>query len=187
MHNLLKPALLLYIAFVVLVNIGFTYLPIYHTSFGSFAPMALVVGGLFVLRDYAQRSAGHWVFAAMAIGAILSYFMAAPYVAVASAMAFIASELVDWAVYTGLRDKATFGERILLSSIISAPVDSLVFLFGIGAFSIGTLCIMIASKLVVAIFFFMRETRKAEEEEAALYDDGHWSTSRPTTLPEWKK
>ena len=55
---------------------------------------------IFILRDFAQREIGHKVLGAMAVGAVLSYFMADPFVAFASVVAFMISELVDWVVYT---------------------------------------------------------------------------------------
>lgn len=147
--KLLSPWLLAYVATIVLVNIGFSHIPPIETQFGLFAPMALVVGGVFVLRDFAQRQAGHYVLVAMGIGALLSYAMASPYVAIASALAFAVSELVDWVIYS--TTKKPFHERILWSSVVSTPIDTVVFLLGITAFSWGTFFVMIASKMVAAI------------------------------------
>lgn len=146
--KLLNPWLLAYVAAIVLVNIGFSYVPPVMTPLGLFAPMAIMVGLIFVLRDFAQRASGHLVLFAMVIGAGLSYVMASPYVAIASALAFAVSELVDWSIYTWT--KKPFHERILWSSIIATPVDTAVFLLGISAFGWGTFCIMIASKMVAA-------------------------------------
>ena len=73
-----------YILSVVLVNIGFVYIPMISLFGEMFPPMTLVVGAIFILRDYAQREIGHKILGAMLIGAVLSYFMADPYIAVAS-------------------------------------------------------------------------------------------------------
>jgi uncharacterized PurR-regulated membrane protein YhhQ (DUF165 family) len=90
---------ILYIITMVLVNVGFEYVPLIKmTWLGSeekYPPMALVVGLVFILRDYAQREIGHKVLGAMAIGGVLSYVMASPFVALASVVAFVVSELVD--------------------------------------------------------------------------------------------
>lgn len=155
LSDLFTPAMLAYVAGVVIVNLGFSYLPLFHTPLGTFAPMAIVVGGIFVLRDYAQRSAGHGVLAAMAVGVLLSYLLAAPYVALASAAAFAVSELVDWLVYTRRKD-LPFASRVLLSSIVATPVDSLIFLVGIGGFNFSTFVIMVTSKLLVAFALYYR-------------------------------
>ena len=63
-------------------------------------PAALLVGFVFVARDFAKREVGHKVFLAMLVGVAISCFMANPFVATASAAASLLSELVDWAVYT---------------------------------------------------------------------------------------
>ena len=79
-----------YIALIVLVNWLFTVLPLLPLPTGDmFPPASLVVGFIFVLRDYAQRAIGHWVIVAMFFAGALSYFMASPYVAVASVTAFL--------------------------------------------------------------------------------------------------
>ncbi|MDR0339290.1 MAG: hypothetical protein LBH65_03320, partial [Desulfovibrio sp.] len=92
---------LLYIFSVVLVNYAFDVAPLLHLPGGeSWSPVALVVGFVFVIRDYAQREIGHRVLLAMLAGGALSWFMASPAVAVASLCAFLTSEMTDWAVYT---------------------------------------------------------------------------------------
>ena len=75
----------LYICLIVLVNWGFTVVPLVDLSGGkNWPPMSLVVGLIFVARDYAQREIGHRIIIAMLIAASLSYVMASPFVAVAS-------------------------------------------------------------------------------------------------------
>ena len=87
--------------------------------------------------------------AAMLIGATLSYLMADPFVAIASLAAFTFSELADWAIYTF--SKKEFKQRVLISSAISTPVDSVIFLTMIGHFSITGAVLMTASKMVGAL------------------------------------
>lgn len=143
----------LYIASVVLVNILFSVVPMITTPIGLLSPVAVVVGFTFIIRDFAQRKSGHSVLIAMCIATVLSYIMADPYVATASALAFGISELADYAVYT--YSKTDFKRRILYSSLISTPVDTVVFLYIISAFTWGTVALMIAAKLVaVAIVWF---------------------------------
>ena len=116
-----------YVLLIVLVNWLFTVVPLVELPGGTmWPPVSLLVGFIFVARDFAQREVGHWVLALMAIGVMLSYFMASPQVALASATAFLISELLDWAVYT--YTKRPLSERILYSSVLGTPVDSSVFL-----------------------------------------------------------
>ncbi len=75
--------------------------------------------------------------------------MASPQVALASAVAFAVSELADWAVYTFTG--RPLSERILYSSIIGTPIDSVVFLSMVGFFSVAGAAAMTASKLLGAL------------------------------------
>lgn len=156
---------LLYVLLIVAVNYGFSAVPLVKLPDGTlWPPMSLAVGFIFVLRDFAQREIGHKVLLAMLTGAALSYVMAAPYVAIASAAAFLVSELVDWLVYS--LTKRPLSQRILTSSLLATPIDSAVFLFGIGAFSWVGLLAMTASKLIgAAIVWWL--IRRREEEVAA--------------------
>lgn len=141
---------LLYVALIVAVNYGFTVVPLVPLPDGTlWPPMSLAVGFIFVVRDFAQREIGHKVLLAMLIGAALSYVMAAPYVALASAAAFLVSETVDWLIYSVTR--RSLSSRILYSSLLATPLDSAVFLAGIGAFSPLGIVTMTASKLLGAV------------------------------------
>ncbi len=89
----------LYVALIVAVNYAFIVVPLVKLPDGTmWPPVALLVGFVFVARDFAQREIGHKVLLAMLVGVAISYFMANPFVATASAAAFLISELVDWAV-----------------------------------------------------------------------------------------
>ena len=143
----------IYIVLIVLVNWGFTVTPLIPLPTGDmFPPMSLVVGFVFVSRDFAQREIGHSVIVAMLVGAVLSYFMADPYVALASLVAFLISEGADWAIYTWT--KKPFEQRILLSSIASTPIDSAVFLAMIGHLSATAVVFMTLSKMIGAIIIW---------------------------------
>ena len=123
---------MLYIALIVAVNYAFTQVPPITLLDGTvWPPVALIVGFVFVVRDFAQREVGHRVLLAMLAGAGLSYYMADPFVAVASAAAFAVSELVDWAVYsfTG----RPLSQRILYSSALRGTHRFSVFLGGMGS------------------------------------------------------
>ena len=143
-----------YIVSIVLVNIGFVYIPMIPMFGEMFPPMTLIVGLVFILRDFAQREIGHKVLVAMGIGAMLSYIMADPFVAIASVVAFFISEMVDWAVYT--YTKRPLGQRILLSSAIGTPIDSAVFLSMLGFFSPVGFLLMVIGKMVAAVIIWWR-------------------------------
>lgn len=139
-----------YVAFIVLVNWGFSVVPLVDMWTGEkWPPMSLAVGLIFVLRDFAQREIGHKVWFAMGAAGILSYLMADPFVALASIVAFVISEAADWAIYT--YTKKPFAQRILISSLVSTPLDSAVFLGVIGHLSWSGVIAMTLSKMIGAL------------------------------------
>lgn len=143
-----------YVVSIVLVNIGFVYIPPVPLLGEMFPPMSILVGVIFILRDFSQREIGHRVLVAMGIGAILSYFMADPFVAIASVVAFMISELADWAVYT--YTKKPLGQRILISSAVGTPIDSAVFLWMLGFFTPVGCLLMIVAKMLSALLIWWR-------------------------------
>lgn len=145
--------LLLYIFIIFLTNLGFSYVPPIDIGFGLFSPMAIVAGAVFVARDFAQRESGNYVLIAMLVGCGLSYAMANPYVATASVLSFAISELLDWLVFTAT--KKPFYKRIMISSLIATPIDSLVFLAFIDILTPMTFVLMVLSKLIVALGVYL--------------------------------
>ena len=82
----------LYISLIVAVNYAFSVVPLVELPDGTmWPPVALAVGFIFVVRDFAQREIGHKVLLAMLVGLVISYFMADPFVATASAAAAAAA------------------------------------------------------------------------------------------------
>jgi uncharacterized PurR-regulated membrane protein YhhQ (DUF165 family) len=140
---------LIYVFLIVLVNYGFSVVPLMPVLGEMFPPMSLAVGLVFVARDFAQRAIGHRVWYAMAAAGALSYLMADPFVAVASVVAFAISEAADWGVYS--YTKKPFAQRILISSVVSTPLDSAVFLLMIGHFSWLGCLLMTTAKLIGAV------------------------------------
>lgn len=141
---------LLYIVLIALVNYAFVIIPPITLPGGAvWPPVSLLVGFVFVARDFSQREVGHFVLVAMLIGAGISWFMVNPQIAIASAAAFTISELVDWLVYT--MTKRPLSERILYSSALGTPVDSMVFLSMIGFLSPVAVVIQTVSKLAGAV------------------------------------
>jgi len=144
---------LAYLLCIVAVNYGFTVAPLLPTPWGDmWPPMSIAVGLVFVLRDYAQRAIGHRVLLVMGAALVLSWWLASPAVAVASACAFLVSELADWVVYTWRG--GSFRARVLWSSVIGTPLDSCIFLLMIGHFSVTGAALMTASKMVAALAIY---------------------------------
>lgn len=120
---------------------------------GQFQPLAIVTGLVLVVRDFAQRELKHWIWAAMIVGLLLSTLTSWITVVVASGLAFLVSETVDWAVYTF--SQRPLSQRIMVSSLASAPLDQIVFI-GLaslvvpGIFAWGTILTGIVSKLLGA-------------------------------------
>lgn len=97
---------------------------------GILAPSGvLMIGGALLLRDLVQRQYGaRWSLACIGVGAALSFFVAPPFIAVASASAFLFSELVDFAAYTPLARKR-FYTALIVSCAAGALADSALFLW----------------------------------------------------------
>jgi uncharacterized PurR-regulated membrane protein YhhQ (DUF165 family) len=94
------------------------------------APSGVAMIGLaLVLRDLVQRRLGR-VAALLAIvaGAVLSGAVAPPPLVMASAGAFLLSELADFLVYTPLQHRGLV-LAVLASSVVGLIADSLLFLY----------------------------------------------------------
>ncbi|WP_107481669.1 VUT family protein [Streptomyces pseudogriseolus] len=98
-------AYVLYIATIPAANLLITHVGAVGVGFGLTAPAAVFTAGLaLVLRDLVHEVAGRAaVLVAIAAGTLLSYLLADPGLALASAVAFAVAELVDMAVYTPVR------------------------------------------------------------------------------------
>jgi uncharacterized PurR-regulated membrane protein YhhQ (DUF165 family) len=96
---------------------------------GIAAPSGVLMIGLaLVLRDIVQRRLGPVAgLSAIAIGTVISAFVAPPAIVVASIAAFLLSELADFAVYTPLQ-RRRFVTAVVASSLVGLVVDSIVFL-----------------------------------------------------------
>lgn len=96
---------------------------------GIMAPSGvLVIGAAFVFRDLVHRRLGaKWAVFAIAIGSLLSAAIAPPALVIASATAFLISELMDFAVYSPLA-KRRLMTAVFASSAVGLVVDSIVFL-----------------------------------------------------------
>lgn len=153
-----------YVAAIVFVNWAFSALPMLEVAGEHLPSGAFLVGFIFVVRDFAQKEVGHKVIAAMLLSGAISYFMADPYVAVASVVAFLISEFIDWAVYSFT--KMPFAKRVLLSSAAGTPIDSAIFLVIAGFYSTGGLVIMTIAKMVGALAVWWIVSRREKEQYA---------------------
>ena len=89
----------------------------------------LMIGLALVLRDMVQRRLGRSVaVTAIVAGAALSGAVAPPQLIVASATAFLLSELADFAVYTPLQSRGLV-LAVFASSFVGLVVDSVLFLW----------------------------------------------------------
>lgn len=85
-------------------------------------------------RDAIQDTVGRLVVVAVIVaGAVLSFAISAPAIAVASAVAFLTAELFDFTIYTKLREKARLGDlrwagAVVFSNVAGALTDTVVFL-----------------------------------------------------------
>jgi uncharacterized PurR-regulated membrane protein YhhQ (DUF165 family) len=139
----------IYVGFVVLINTLFVLLPV-STFYGhEFTYADFAVGGIYVVRDLAQRAIGHKVIFAMILAAILTYIAADKQLAIASLSAFAIGEAVDWAIYTFTRKPLS--QRILWSASISSPIDSMVFLAVLGRLAPFEFMLMTTLKVLGAI------------------------------------
>jgi queuosine precursor transporter len=167
----------LYVGLMPVINwafAGIDTLPIAEDfGGGSWHPFTVITGLVLVVRDFAQREIKHWIFAAMIVGLALSTLTAWPVIVVASGVAFLISETADWAVYTF--SNRPLSQRIMVSSLISAPIDQVVFIWLAsqvvdGIFAWGTILTGIVSKLLGA-WVVSRIVAAQERRRGALQND----------------
>lgn len=168
----------LYVGLMPVINWSFAAVPTAHIpdwlGGGQFQPLAIVTGLVLVVRDLAQREIKHWIWGAMVLGLLLSTLTSWIVVVFASGAAFLISETVDWAVYTF--SKRPLSQRIMISSVASAPLDQVVFIALAsqvvpGIFAWGTILTGIASKLfgawVVSQIIARQEAKAGQNEMKA--------------------
>ena len=107
------------------VPVGFGFTATAGTFFAGFA---------LALRDATQDLLGKRIMlAVIAVGAAVSYLIADPFIALASVVAFAVAELINFAVYTPLRNRSRLGDRrwasaVSASSLAGALADTVIFL-----------------------------------------------------------
>jgi hypothetical protein len=117
----------------VCVPPGPCLLPVFPWGPGGHPVMApsgvAMVGLALVLRDLVQRRLGRTAaILSIVAGAALSGAIAPPQLVVASTVAFLVSELADFAVYTPLQARGLV-LAVFASSVVGLVADSLLFLW----------------------------------------------------------
>ncbi len=157
-----------YIVFIILINTVYSYFPFMTIAGAPFSSGDMVVGMIYIFRDFAQREIKHYVILAMLFGVVVSYLFADKAMAVASVCAFTVGELIDWGIFT--YTKKPLSQRLLLSSIISAPVDSAVFLALYGPFNLVGVLVLCFSKAlgVLFVWFIWRRRQRVDMRLVSL-------------------
>lgn len=132
-------ATLAYAASIVAANYLTAHYGLVPAGFGLLVTAGTYAAGFALLaRDFVQRYAtAAWgsragiayALACILAAGVLSWFLATPALAVASTLAFLAAELVDLAVFSRVRVRAGFISAALVSNVVSAPVDTVAFLW----------------------------------------------------------
>lgn len=123
-------ATIVYIGSIVLANWMTSRFGLVPVGFGLLVTAGTFAAGFALLaRDFVHRYGNAvWAIAAIGVGIVLSWFLASPVLAIASAAAFAISELIDLGVFVWIRPRG-FVPSVLTSNAISAPIDTVVFLF----------------------------------------------------------
>lgn len=121
-------ALVAYVGTIFAANWAVERFGVVPVGFGLMAPAAVYLVGLaFTLRDLVQEWLGRSaVLVAIVVGATASALVS-PRFAVASGVAFLISELADFAVYTPLRELNWLG-AVVASNVVGLALDSVLFL-----------------------------------------------------------
>ena len=129
-HVKLGVAVTAYVTAVVLANVVTARFGLVSVGFGLVVTAGTYAAGFALLtRDFVHRYGNRWyALAAIAIGGLVSWIMSTPALALASTVAFVTAEIVDLAVYEPIRNGRGFISAVLASNVVSAPIDTLVFL-----------------------------------------------------------
>ena len=160
MRNVLSAAFLLTIPLAnwLIGHVGTVCIPrgpcLIPVAPGLMAPSGvLTIGAALLLRNLLQERAGRlWVSGCILIGAGLSALLAPPSIALASGVAFMASELADWSVYAPLRSSGR-PRALIAAAMVGSVVDSGLFLwlaFGSLEFMAGQVVGKLWASLLVA-------------------------------------
>lgn len=177
-----------YLATIPAANWLTTRYPVVPVAPGLLAPAGVYTVGLaLVLRDAAREFAGRGpVLAAMAAGVAVSYGLASPMVATASAAAFALSESADFFVYEVLRRRG-LTLAMAASNAIGLAADSLLFLwlaFGSLAYLPGQVVGKAWMTAAAVAVLAARHDRARSGRPAELAHNQHEDTSAAPAAPE---
>jgi uncharacterized PurR-regulated membrane protein YhhQ (DUF165 family) len=120
------------LAFIATIFVANWLIEVFHlvpVGFGLVAPAGVYAAGFaFTFRDLTQERFGKIVTAGcIVVGALLSTLVS-PRFALASGVAFLLSELADFAIYTPLRERGWL-RAVAASNLVGLIVDSALFLW----------------------------------------------------------
>lgn len=153
-----------YVVSIVVVNWLFVAVAPWATPMGDLYLANVVVGFVFVLRDYAQRELGHKVLLATLLAGVITWYMVDPALALASLTAFFISEMADWGIYSFT--KRPLQQRILISSLVAVPLDTVVFQHLAGYLTPAAFSTEVASKMIGVLIVW--QLLKARSESLKL-------------------
>ena len=119
-----------FLASIVAANVATATIGLVPIGLGLTVTAGTFAAGVaLVARDGVQRTARTPLPVALIIaaGCALSWLLATPALAVASALAFTVSELIDWGIFTRLQRNLPVA--VVVSSLAAAPVDTVLFLW----------------------------------------------------------
>jgi len=141
-----------FLACILAANYATTRWGMVPVGFGLMATAGTYfAGATFVLRDLIQDLTGRRVVLVLIMwGAALSFAVSAPFIAIASAVAFGLSELADLAIYQPLRRRG-YVRAAVASNVVGSFVDTVAFL-AIAGFPVwASLPGQMAGKLTVTL------------------------------------
>ncbi len=157
----------LYLVVLIFLLLAFKEFPLlFEISSGvMFTPWTIVSGLVYVLRDFSQREINHWVWLPMLTGVAISWYLSPEY-GIAVIMGGLLGAFSDWLIYTFV--KKPFHERILLSAMVSGPMDTIGFFLsfdmlhvmpGVSIFNWPTVIIGSLSKIVagITLYYYYRK------------------------------
>lgn len=151
-----------FISTILAANYVTTKYGMVSVGFGLVATAGTYFAGLaFILRDAVQDTSGkRMVLALILLGALLSYLVSDPFIALASGVAFAVSEVADLLIYSPLRERG-YVRAALASNVVGAVVDTFLFLWIAGFPIAGAWQGQIVGKLlvtgvVIALVFIAR-------------------------------
>jgi uncharacterized PurR-regulated membrane protein YhhQ (DUF165 family) len=128
-------AIAAYIATIAAANWLTAHYGFVPVGFGLMATAGTyAIGFAFVWRILIQEAFGSnmrgraIMFAAILAGAVLSWWLATPALALASGVTFLVSETADWAVYTPMRRRG-WARAAIAGNTVGATIDTVLFLW----------------------------------------------------------